>query len=761
YNKFNPERLAKINQIYNHVKAYFTLKNFSTKKIRLNFGIESFLETWDIDQIDENLGTILLKKEAGKTKYFLGIVNRKNFSKFEYLDDKVEDKSKTYRQMICKYVSASKNEGQTHKIEFKYITQKSIDDMVEKEELYLFQIYRNDFSNYSKGSLKLHTMYWNNIFDEDNVGKDNIFSISGEARIFYRAKSLENVKVTHKANEPIKNKNVNNPKKESTFKFDLIKDKRYTENKLMFHVPISINCNAKEMTLKEFNNIINKRIQDIQNKAKKDRNQEAIKIIAVTRAEKELLYYVVMNSKLNDKGEYEILEQGALNQIKSKANNQETTIVLTDYKEKYETKNKELTIANEANNSKDDKDNNDENIIKEWKSERSIKDFLDGYISQAVNEIVKLVRKYNAIVVFEDLKVKSEKMNSIIGKSLYYKLEKALIAKLSYLADKHIGDEDKSVSKFKEGSTFNAYQLAYYDEEKISDEKQNGIVFYVPANLTTNIDPKSRFMNCFSNKLSDASVDVKDFVSKFNSIVYNEEKQYYEFDFEYRKFLVGRESKKSDEFTFLNKLYKFASRDNWTICSYGDRIEKTKQKDPKTRKFIDKYDKVNLTENFKKLFEKYKIRQSRGLQQNIKNFLDNSDNSSSAQLKGKGMGRLLNNRPSNPKEEFSKEFIRLFKLMVQMKNSDGKSTYVISPVEKDGVFYDSRKVTEFSNDQQSSSIDSVVDSDSPCRAYNIAKKGLMILDKIKEAKDEDKLYNIDLTLNDEDWINYVDNKPIG
>lgn len=710
YNKINIEKLEKISKLYSHVKAYFTLKNFSTQKIRLNFGLESFLDSWDIDKLDENLGTILLKEEAGQIKYFLGIVNRYNFSKFEY----VYDTKNVYRQMIYK------NEDRKRKIEFRDISEYCIDKMVERDELYLFQIYRKDFSIYSNGNLKLHTMYWNNIFDKDNLEYENVFSIAGGARIFYRPKSLER-KITHKANEPINNKNLNNSKKESNFKFDLLKDKRYTENKLMFQVPITINCNADDIELKDFNTIINKRIKEIQEKSKKDINQEGINIIALTRSENELLYYVVVNSK------GDLIEQGSLSVIKTKVHNDDNNIFVTDYKKQLSLREYEYIKANKENN-----------IGKEWKSEKGIKDFIGGYISQAVNEIIKLVKKYKAIVVFEDLDSKSEKINSIIDKPLYYKLEKALISKLSYLADKHI--EDKLISKLREGSTFCGYQLAY-EEEKIPDGKQNGIVFYVPTTFTTNIDPLTGFINCFSNKISSDVVVIKDFLSRFESIKYNEDKNYYEFLFSYDKFLIGNDSKTfSEEFKYLNKLYEYACIEkNWIICSYGYRMERKRRYDKNIGNNIYRYYKVNLTKEFQDLFKKYNINQDKNLKSNILNFLELPDIFFRA------------------KKDFCKAFIRLFKLLLQMKNSDGDITYVISPVEKNGVFYDSRKFTEFSCEQQNGSFVSNLD-EANCRAYNIARKGLLLLDKIEKASNLDC---IDLTLNDEDWINYVDNRPIG
>ena len=485
YNKINFERLSIINQIFNHVKDYFTLKNFSTKKIRLNFDIGHFLNTWNIDKIDETLGTILLREAEGKTKYYLGILNRSNYSKFEYTDVKENN----YRQMI--YTSQSEEEkNKNYKISFKYINSAKIDEMVEKDEMYLFQIYNKDFSSYSNGNYKLNTMYWNNIFESNNIEK-NIFNIAGGATIFFRAKSIER-RETHKQGEVLSNKNKDNQKTTSIFSYPLIKNKRYTEDKIKLHVPIEINCNSKNLNQRKLNYRVNKNIQ----------NLKEVNIIGISRGTNDLLYATVINYK------GEIIEQTSLGKIKNvvfdKAINA-TREIISDYNKIIDTKEKERENAN-----------NRHKTGEELNLEKSIKDIKNGYISQAVNVIANLVKKYNAIIVFENLNDKKfEKIESKIEKTIYRNIQNAVITKLSYLVDK------KKKDKFAEGSILNGYQLTYYCEQDLvekqddSDEKQNGIVFYVSTYMTTNIDPKTGFVNCFSVSLPKSIDGVKDFLKLF------------------------------------------------------------------------------------------------------------------------------------------------------------------------------------------------------------------------------------------------------
>ena len=92
--------------------------------------------------------------------------------------------------------------------------------------MYLFQIYNKDFSEYSKGTPNMHTLYWKALFDDRNL-KDVVYKLNGQAEMFFREKSIK-VSTIHPANCPIQNKNKDNKKKESIFEYSLIKDRRYS-----------------------------------------------------------------------------------------------------------------------------------------------------------------------------------------------------------------------------------------------------------------------------------------------------------------------------------------------------------------------------------------------------------------------------------------------------------------------------------------------------------------------------------------------------
>ena len=83
-----------------------------------------------------------------------------------------------------------------------------------------------------------------------------------------------------------------------------------------------------------------------------------------------------------------------------------------------------------------------------------------------------------------------------------------------------------------------------------------------------------------------------------------------------------------------------------------------------------------------------------------------------------------------------------------MRNSiTGTETdYLVSPVaDENGIFYDSRSC----GDQLPENADAN-------GAYNIARKGLMLIEQIKDAKD---LGNLKFDISNKAWLNFAQQKP--
>lgn len=727
YNAINYDILSEIIPIYNKTRNYVTQKPYSIEKFPLTFNCPTLLDGWDLNKEESNL-SILLEKDG---YYYLGIMNKKDnkifrklpepqsneqiYKKYEYkllpgpnkmlpkvfFSNSRIDEFNPSEELLRKYQEGRHKKGnnfdiifcrelidfykkslfihndwklfnfkfndtnsyedisqfykqveeQGYKISTQNISTRYIDELVENGKLFLFQIYNKDFSTYSKGTPNLHTMYWKELFDEDNL-KDVVYKLNGGAEIFYRKKSIED-KITHPKNQTIKNKNELNHKKESLFQYDLIKDKRFSMDKFLFHVPITLNF--KNQKLEYINELINSEIQ----------RKTDINIIGVDRGERNLIYITVIDS--NGK----LLEQLSLNEIINEYKNE---TYKTDYHSLLDKKEKE---RNEAR--------------KSWGTIKNIKELKEGYMSQVIHKITDLMLKYNAIIVLEDLNSGFKNSRKKVEKQVYDKFETMLTNKLSYLID-------KKLDKNNDGGILNAYQLV----NKETKGRQSGVLFYIPAWNTSKIDPVTGFVNLFYIK--NMSIDKsKEFFNKFEDIRYNTKEDFFEFDIDYSK--------------FTDKVYGI--RKNWTICTYGERIRTFRNKD-KNNEWDN--EEINLTEKFKNLFNQYSINLS-NIQEDIQKQTDRN---------------------------FFNEIIYLFKLTLQMRNSvtNSEIDYILSPIkDKNGNFYDSRN-----------RIDTLPKDADANGAYNIARKGLMLVNQIKQANDITKFKCKPIT--NAEWLEFVQKKDI-
>jgi CRISPR-associated protein Cpf1 len=401
-------------------------------------------------------------------------------------------------------------EQQGYKITFRRISESYINELVDTGKLFLFQIYNKDFSPYSKGTPNMHTLYWKMLFDERNL-KDVIYKLNGQAEVFFRKSSIKCDKPTHPADIPIENKNPENKKMQSTFKYDLIKDRRYTVDKFEFHVPITMNFKSKGTD--NINLLVNEYLK----------HSDATHIIGIDRGERHLLYLSLIDMQGN------VIKQYTLNEIINEYNG---NLYCTDYHALL-----------------DKKEGEREKARKSWQTIENIKELKEGYLSQVVHKISQLVVEYNAIVVLEDLNIGFMRGRQKVEKQVYQKFEEMLIDKFNYLVDKKESFDNPC-------GLLHALQLTSKFDSFQKLGKQSGILFYIPAWNTSKMDPVTGFVNLFDTRYE--SIDKsKLFFSKFDSISYNSTKDWFEFAFDYNKFTTKAEG----------------SRTKWTICSYSSRIE--------------------------------------------------------------------------------------------------------------------------------------------------------------------------------------------
>ena len=437
-------------------------------------------------------------------------------------------------------------EAQGYKLTFENVSEQYINNLIDDGKLYLFQIYNKDFSPHSSGTPNMHTLYWKALFSEENLA-NVVYKLSGQAEIFYRKKSINIDKaIKHIANQPINNKNLDNSKKQSTFTYDLIKDRRYTVDKFQFHVPITLNFKAQAR------DDINLQVKEY---IKANLNTH---VIGVDRGERNLIYISVINPK------GEIVKQLSLNEIVN--TNKENT-----YKVNY---HKLLT----------QKEIERQTAREDWGIIENIKELKEGYLSQVIHKICQLVVEYQAIIVMEDLSSNFKNSRAKVDKQVYQKFEKMLIDKLQYLVFKQPNKEQPGV--------YNALQLAskFVSFTELEYRKQSGFIFYAQPWNTSEIDPTTGFVNMIKPHYETVEKS-KELFSKFDGIKFNQKSNWFEFDVDYSKFTENAEGTKL----------------NWTICTTNTERyswDKTLNNGNGGQQLFE------ITKNLKDLFARYKINYS-------------------------------------------------------------------------------------------------------------------------------------------------------
>lgn len=720
-----------VTPLYNKVRNWLTRKPYSVEKIKLNFENAQLLGGWDVNK-EPDCTSVLLRKDGF---YYLAIMDKKSNHAFD--SDELPCDGKCYEKIDYKLlpgankmlpkvffsksridefapskeiVEAYKNgthkkgkdfnlahcrrlidffkrsitkhedwknfpfvfsatesyedisgfyrevEQQGYMLSFRKVSESFINQLVDEGKLCLFKIWNKDFSEYSKGMPNMHTLYWKMLFNEQNL-VDTVYKLNGQAEVFYRKRSLDMADTTvHRANQPLVNKNVLNKKRHSTFDYDIVKDRRYTVDKFQFHVPMTMNFKAvgRDNINSEVLNII--------------RNGGIKHIIGIDRGERHLLYLSLIDLKGN------IVKQMTLNDIVNEYNG---NTYATNYRDLLEEREGNRTEAR-----------------RNWKKIENIKEIKQGYLSQVVHIISKMMVEYDAIVVLEDLNMGFMRGRQKIERSVYEQFEKMLIDKLNYYVDKQ-----KRIDEA--GGLLHALQLTSKFESFKKLGKQSGCLFYIPAWNTSKIDPVTGFVNLFDTRYVNAD-KAREFFSKFDSIRYNDAKNWFEFAFDYNKF-----TEKAKD-----------TRTRWTLCTWGTRI-RTFRNPAKLNQWDN--EEVVLTDVFKKAFDEAGIDIHSNLKEAICTLTE---------------------------KKHLESLMHLMKLLLQMRNSitNSEIDYLLSPVaDENGHFYDSR------------TCDDALPKDADANgAYNIARKGLWAIRTIQESSETERP---NLALKNQDWLRFAQQKP--
>ncbi len=554
-----------------------------------------------------------------------------------------------------------------YKISFEKISQNYIQEKNNAWELFLFQIRNKDWNlkdgKKKTGTKNLHTMYFEHLFSEENAKNNFILKLNGEAEIFFRPKTNE---------EKLWFRKDNSWKK-------VVKHRRFAQDKVFFHIPLTANRATGKISDYQFNQKINNFL---------DKNTH-INIIWIDRWEKHLAYYSIISrtGKIIDSGSFNVMTNSK-------------TGIGVDYH--YKLSQKEKKRLEERKN---------------WKAIESIKDLKKWYISLVVRKIADLAIEHNAIIILEDLNMRFKQIRWWIEKSVYQQLEKALIDKMSYLIEKKELDPTKAWNLLK------AYQLVAPFESFQKMGKQTGIMFYTTASYTSKIDPISWWRPHLYLKYKNETQWKELLLEKFKSVIYNSEKQRF-------------------EFTYIH------NDATWTLCSnverwYGHRTEKNNN-----QFWYDKFPKTgegSITEKLHILLSA-KISNISGM-----NILEQLENLDATEIKNlifyfrlisqirntdwvlyKKIEELKNNETYNFQESWTKKMVY-------------DSDFILSPVEP---FYDSRRADDFGKNLPKNGDDN--------GAYNIARKGIIMLDNIDafynlSGEEQDKQKFPKLFVSNDEW----------
>lgn len=644
--------------------------NFAPAVEELNLPIHSIIDIYDKEFYKKD------KKNPDKHKeslvklidYFkLWFSKHESYKHFDF----VWKESNKYQNIADFYRDVEKS---CYKPYWESINFDELKNLTKEKRLYLFQIYNKNFKldenltpeNYKfkwNGKDSVHTLYFKWLFSEENLQNKNWVNLklSWWGEIFFRPKAIdEEIDIKRKT------------------KIDVVKNKRYTQEKVFLHFPIQVNF--KENKALNFNNYTNKFLA----------NNPNINIIWIDRWEKHLAYYSVINQK------EEILESGSLNHIYQK--DKDGNIIQKAEKKIKEIRNDEWKIVDyELVETWEMLDYEDYWVLldykekkrrlqrQSWKEVEQIKDLKKWYISAVVRKIADLIIEYNAIVVFEDLNMRFKQIRWWIEKSTYQQLEKALIDKLNFLVNKWWKNPEEA------GNLLKAFQLTAPIGTFKDMWKQTWIIFYTQASYTSKIDPITGWRPNLYIKKQSAELN-KANILKFDSIIWNKEKEYFEVSYDLEKF--QSESTKN----LKEKKEEKLNKTKWTVSTCVERYKWNKNLN-NNKWWYEHFE--DLSQNFKILFEDYWIDISWNILEQIEKLEEKWN------------------------EKFFSHFLDVFKLLCQIRNTNederwNENDFIYSPV---FPFFDSRKENKIG-----------VKNGDDNWAYNIARKWIVILERLNEWK---------------------------
>lgn len=724
------EELNHINPLYNMVRNYMTRKPYSTEKVKLNFENSIFMNGWDLNK-EKDYNTVILRKDE---LYYLAIMNQKHKNVFDV--KKMPSDGDCYEKMVYKLLP-----GANKMLPKVFFSKSRIAEFAPSEQL--MENYKNDthkkgetfnlhdchqLIDFFKASIDKHEDWCN--FDFQFSPTHTYEDLSG----FYREVEQQGYKLTFRSvsasyinqlvNEgkiylfQIYNKDFS-PYSKGTPNMHTLYWKMLFDEQNLNDVVFKLNGQAEVFYRKSSLNYphpTHPAHQPIDNKNVLNGKKQSVFEYGLTKDKRytvdkfQFHVPITINFKATGTNNINALVNAYIQQSEDlhiigidRGERHLLYLTVIDLQGRIKEQYSLNEIINQYNGATyrtnyhtllSEREGERQKARQSWKTIENIKDLKEGYLSQVVHKIAELITKYQAIVVLEDLNMGFKRGRQKVESSVYQQFEKMLIDKLNYMADKKAAPTDS-------GGVLHAYQLTNKFESFKKMGKQNGFLFYIPAWNTSKIDPVTGFVNLFDTRYETREKS-KAFFEKFHTIRYNASKGWFEFVFDYNDFTTKAEG----------------TRTNWMLCTYGKRVE-TYRDSEQNSQWVSR--EVDLTDMFKDFFAQYKIDVHSDLRDAI-----------GAQYTA----------------DFFKRLHYLFKLTLQLRNSmtGTEVDYMQSPVmDAEGNFYNSETCSD----------------ELPCNAdangaYNIARKGLYYVRKIKATED---LKTLKLSLTNKEWLYFVQTRP--
>jgi hypothetical protein len=714
--------LKEVTPLYNKIRNYLTQKPYSVEKVKLNFENNTLLAGWDENKEADN-SCVLLRKN---NNYYLGIMKKEFnnvFKKDKYLI--ANDNEPCYEKMIYKLLP-----GANKMLPKVFFADRNINEFNPSEEILRI---RNTASFSKNGTpqegfnkaqfnledcRKLIDFYkkcisnhcdWKN-FNFQFSDTDSYQSIDE----FYREVEQQGYKVNfvkipdRYINQlvdegqlflfKIYNKDFSDKKKTNgkpnlhTLYWKMLFDENNLKNvrfKLngeaeIFFRPKSINYTDEiwekghhyDKLKDKFNFpiISNKRYA-------LDKFHFHVPITINFKSNNQENINEIVNNYLKNSDKYNIIgiDRGERNLLYVTVINLKGEIIEQFSLNEISTNYRDKCFSKDYHEELDKRESQRDRARKDWQTIEGIRNLKEGFLSHVIHKISQLVIKYNGVVVMEDLNFGFKRGRQKVEKQVYQNFEKMLINKLNYLVFK-----DKEPDE--PGGVLNGYQLVNKFKTFKELGKQSGIVFYVPAAYTSSIDPLTGYVQyLFPIKHANSVEKARNFYNKFKSIYYNPEKEWFEFVFDYIDFNI-----------------RFEGKSDWKICTAN------------TERYVwnknlnsgrGGQEKINVTEGLKLLFREYNILYCDG--KNLRELISEV--------------RSINNE--NTDKKFYNRLNYLLNATLKLRHNNGKQgaeekDYILSPVKP---FFDSRSANK--------TLPKNADANG---AYNIARKGLLLIKRLKE-----------------------------